>query len=248
MLYESEWLSLLDMRERLKARGHEAAEAESAICLALPDMRLRRWAIAKVTYAPTGGTLAPAQVRGIEFTEGIKLKLAIPYDLKRDDIDWDNSRPKRPWPYGPWQHQLLAHVARIEVSRKNFDKAFPLRAPAAETTSAAAEEAQPIASEPDRPRGEIVDEPISDNSPAAPAKGNAAKAVKKSRRKKKTRGKKRATKLERARRAISEIYGLDGVSSEKTDAELFDEVCRHLGADLDDISLDTVRRAAGRRK
>jgi hypothetical protein len=92
------------------------------------------------------------------------------------------------------------------------------------------------------------EELIPDNLPAAPARGEAGKAVRKSRRKKKTRRKKRAPKLERARCAIFERYGPDGVPSEKTDAELFDEVCRHLGADLDDISLETVRRAAGRRK
>jgi hypothetical protein len=84
VLYDPAWLSLLDLRERLKARGHEAAEVETAICLALRDMKFKlHIAIEKVTYAPTGGTLAPAQVHEITFKEGVKLRPTIPFDLNR---------------------------------------------------------------------------------------------------------------------------------------------------------------------
>ena len=126
-LYDPDWLSLLDARERLKARGAEADEAETALCLALRDRKLKvHITIEKVTYAPTGATLSPTYVRELEFKEGVKLQLAVPADLKPADIDWDNSHPLRPWPYGPWQHQLLAHVSRIEVSRTDLEGAFAI--------------------------------------------------------------------------------------------------------------------------
>ena len=126
-LYDSDWLSLLDARERLKARGAEADEAEMAICFALRDGKLKvHITIEKVTYAPTRGMLSPSHVRALEFEEGIKLRLRVPFDLKPEDIDWDNSRPTRLWPYGPWQHQLLAHVSRIEVSRTDLEGTFAI--------------------------------------------------------------------------------------------------------------------------
>jgi hypothetical protein len=126
-LYDSDWLSLLDARERLKARGAEADEAETAICFALRDGKLKvHITIEKVTYAPTRGTLSPNHVRALEFREGIKLRLRVPFGLKPEDIDWDNSRPTRPWPYGPWQHQLLAHVSRIKVSRTDLEGTFAI--------------------------------------------------------------------------------------------------------------------------
>jgi hypothetical protein len=146
VLYDPAWLSLLDARERLKARGHEAAEAETAICLALGDRKLKwRPTTGKVTYAPTGATLAPSQVRELAFREGVKLRLEWPFNLKPEEIDWDNSRPKGPWPYRPWQLELLAHVVRIEVSREDFDIVFPVRPDPAETASQADEESPPVA-------------------------------------------------------------------------------------------------------
>ena len=126
-LYDPDWLSLLDARERLKAKGAEAVEAETAICLVLRDGKLKvHITIEKVTYAPTRATLSAAYVRSLEFKEGIKLRLCVPFDLKPEDIDWDNSHPTRAWPYGPWQDELLAHVARIEVWRADFERAFPM--------------------------------------------------------------------------------------------------------------------------
>jgi hypothetical protein len=126
-LYDPDWLSLLDARERLKARGAEAVEAETAICLVLRDGKLKvHITIEKVTYAPTRATLSPTYVRALEFKEGSKLRLPVPFDLKPEGIDWDNSRPTRPWPYGPWQHQLLAHISRIEVSRTDLEGTFAI--------------------------------------------------------------------------------------------------------------------------
>lgn len=91
----------------------------------------------KVTYARTGATLDPTYVRRLEFEEGVKIRLAVPADLKPADIDWDNSRLLRPLPYEPWQHQLLAHV-RGEVLRTDWERAFPMlrTANAAEETRA----------------------------------------------------------------------------------------------------------------
>jgi hypothetical protein len=127
VLYDPDWLSLLDARERLRARGAAQAEVETAICLAARDLKFRiRVTIGGVIYAPTGATLDPTYIRALEFKEGHKLRLRVPSDLKPEDIDWDNSRPTRPWPYGPWQHQLLAQVSRIEVSRADFERTFAI--------------------------------------------------------------------------------------------------------------------------
>lgn len=146
MLYDPDWLSLLEARERLTARGAAQAEAETAICLALRDRKFRlQWTIEKVTYARTGATLDPTHVRALEFTEGSKLRLAIPANLKRADIDWDNSRLLRPQPYGPWQHQLLAHVAKLMISRVDFEREFLPKTtlPPVEAKGAAREETSP---------------------------------------------------------------------------------------------------------
>jgi hypothetical protein len=167
VLYDPDWLSLLDARERLKARGAEAVETETAICLALRDRKLRlQWTLEKVTYAPNGATLSPTYVRALEFREGIKLKLAVPADIKPADIDWDNSRPLRPRPYGPWQHQLLAHVAKLMISRADFERVFPLKeadAPLspAEAAAGTREEASPPSAgdrKDARPSGEAIGE------------------------------------------------------------------------------------------
>jgi hypothetical protein len=127
VLYDPGWLSLLDARERLRARGAARAEVETAICLATRDLKFKiHVTIERAIYAPTGATLSPTYIRALEFKEGIKLRLRVPFDLKPEDIDWDNSRPTRAWPYGPWQHALLAHIARIEVWRADFERAFPM--------------------------------------------------------------------------------------------------------------------------
>jgi hypothetical protein len=126
VLYDPDWLSFPDARERLKAKGAEATEAEIAICLALRDRKLNvHVTLEKVIYGPTGETLDPTDVRALESNEGFKFRVAMP-DLKPADIDWDNSRPKAPWPYGPWEQELLAHVARIEVSRADLEREFPM--------------------------------------------------------------------------------------------------------------------------
>ena len=254
MLYDPDWLSLLDARERLKARGAEATEAESAICLALRDRKLRpRWTLGKVTYAPTGATLSPTYIRELEFKEGNKLRLAVPADLKPADIDWDNSRPLRPLPYGPWQHQLLAHVSRVEVSRTDLEKAFPMlrAANAAEKGRGADEppakaegEAQGETSPPNGPGRDGIARPKNNSAPMdlsdEPRREGEPTGHK--------RRKKRGTKVERATRAIVELEHLRGSLAELTNSELFSAVCKHLGMRETEISLETVRRAAGRRK
>jgi hypothetical protein len=128
VLYDPDWLSLLDLRERLRARGASQADAGAAVCLALRDRNFtQRYELDKVTYARTGATLDPLHVAALEFREGVKLRLSVPFNLTPDELDWDNSRPKGPWPYGPWQHQLLAHIAKIWILRAAFDRTFPLK-------------------------------------------------------------------------------------------------------------------------
>jgi hypothetical protein len=235
VLYDPDWLSLLDARERLKAKGADASEVESAICNALRDRKLKVRVIPeKVIYGPTGATLDPAEVRALEFDEG-KFRPEIP-DPTPGDIDWDNSRPTRPWAYGPWQHELLAHVARIEVSRADLERVFPMlkgATPLPPKAEAATEAA----------REENVGSP-DDSAPTTPSdqtRGEGQPTGHKRRRK-------QETKLDRAKRAIAELKSLEVSVAELTDSELHDEVCKRLGKSLGNISQETVRRAAGRRK
>jgi hypothetical protein len=247
VLYDPDWLSLLDARERLKAMVAETTEAESAICLALRDRELRlHWTLEKVTYAPTGATLSPTYIRALEFKEGNKLRLP-------EGINWDNSRPMLPWPYGPWQHQLLAHLAKLMISRADFERVFPML-PAAN----AAEEGRGANEPPAKAEGEVQGETSPPNGPgreeiAWPKNDSAPMDLSDEPRRedeptRRKRRKKAATKLERATRAIVELEHLRGSLAELTDSELFSGVCKHLGVGENDISLETVRRAAGRRK
>jgi hypothetical protein len=249
VLYDPDWLSLLDARERLRARGAAQAEAETAICLALQDRKFRRhWILEKATYARTGATLTPTYVRALEFEEGNKLRLAVPADLKPADIDWDNSRPLRPWPYGPWQHQLLAQVAKLTISRVDFETVFPLKASAplpAEMDGKKPEQSSP-SNEPNPE--EIIRTTLPDEAKAvakeagetgeeaSPPLGGAGRRTRAS------------SKENQARDAILEIWGSSGIPAKVTNKAARREICKHLKIREDDMSEDTVRRAAGRRK
>ena len=249
MLYDPDWLSLLDARERLKAKGAEATEAEIAICNALRDKKLKvQVTPEKVIYRSTGATLAPDDVRQLEFDEG-KFKVEIPFDLTRKDINWKASRPKAPWSYGSWQYGLLEHVARIEVSRADFESVFsrlltaPL--PPAEMDGKKPEQSSP-SNEPNPE--EIIRTTLPDEAKAvakeagetgeeaSPPLGGAGRRTRAS------------SKENKARDAILEIWGSSRIPAKVTNKAARREICKHLKIREDDMSEDTVRRAAGRRK
>jgi hypothetical protein len=240
-LYDPDWLSLLDARERLKAKGVVQVEAETAICLVVRDRKLKvRFVIEKVIYAPTGGTLETWRVRKLGFEEGMTLRVAVPFDLTRKDINWKASRPKAPWPYGQWQHQLMAHVARIDVSRTDLEREFPmLKVPGAtedrratdkppvEALGDAGEEALP-------PKAEAAAEEAREES-VGPADGRAPKVI-------------RASSKEYRAKVAADARWPGGVPPEVSDKEARREICKDIRMKEDEISIETVRRAIGRRK
>ena len=52
-----------------------------------------------------------------------RFRLRVPADLAPEDLDWENSRPRRPWPLG---QGYFAHIARLELSRRDLERVFSL--------------------------------------------------------------------------------------------------------------------------
>ncbi len=90
MLYESQWWGLSESVTRVaEARGARPDAVQIGICQAISDRAiplrcglLRR---AMDSFCAPGKELNERQID-------------IPSDLKPEDFDWENSRPKQPWP------------------------------------------------------------------------------------------------------------------------------------------------------
>lgn len=224
MLYDPDWLTIAEAWLRLTERGEDQAEAEAAICLALAERKLRlAWTIERVIYAPTGGTLDLRHVQAMEFRDGNKLRLSVPSNLKPADIDWDNSRPLGPWPYRPWQYQLLAHVRELKIWRAHFERVFPAPAVAPQV-----DEAGERSTEAEGATVNSLDEPV-----AAKALNNSAG---------------HAIPRFWAKRALDELYP-DGVPDHVTNDALISAVETLAKAKGWKVGKrDTILRAAGRRR
>jgi hypothetical protein len=111
--------SLSEAREFLIASGLSASEAETDICRALRDGEIRfKHAIERVTFR--GHAVHPVTFRRLDRS---RFRLRVPADLAPEDLDWENSRPRMPWPLG---EGYFAHIARLELSRRNLGKVFSL--------------------------------------------------------------------------------------------------------------------------
>jgi hypothetical protein len=120
--YEPEWISFSEARQRLMSRGLTQPEAETDITLAYRDRKLNYRATPEKITTLSGGTISTHFLRRLAFKNELKLRLAIPHDLGPADIDWENSRPRKPWRYGdPWQ-EFLAHIAKLELSSKDVTR------------------------------------------------------------------------------------------------------------------------------
>jgi hypothetical protein len=131
--YIPDLLSLSEARELAMRSGHSASEAETDISRALREGKIRfRRAFEQVTFR--GRTVDPELFRRMTFEDRNRFRLRVPADLAPEDLDWENSRPGRPWPLG---EGYFAHIARLELSRRDLEKVFSL----VKTKASAREEA-----------------------------------------------------------------------------------------------------------
>ena len=122
MRYPPNWLSLLEARELLIASGLSSREAEIDITRALREGKIQfKRAIERVTFR--GHVVDPEVMRRMIFEDGNRFHLGVPADLATEDLDWDSSRPRRPWPLG---EGYFAHIARLELLRRDLEKVFSL--------------------------------------------------------------------------------------------------------------------------
>jgi hypothetical protein len=118
--YPPNWLSLSEARELLIASGLLASEAETDIPRALRERKIHfKRAIKGVTFR--GHAVQPEVFRQMTVQDGNRFRLRVPADLAPEDLDWENSRPRRPWPLG---EGYFAHIVRLELSRRDLEKVF----------------------------------------------------------------------------------------------------------------------------
>jgi hypothetical protein len=115
--YSPDLHSLSEAREFLIASGLSASEAETDICRALREGKIRsKHAIELVTVRDHA--VHPETFRRLDRS---RFRLCVPADLAPEDLDWENSRPRRPWPLG---EGYFAHIARLELSRRDLERVF----------------------------------------------------------------------------------------------------------------------------
>jgi flagellar biosynthesis GTPase FlhF len=120
--YPPNWLSLLEARELPIASGISAREAETDITRALREGTIRsERAFEQVTFR--GHTVDPELFRRMTVEDRNRFRLRVPADLAAEDLDWDSSRPRRPWPLG---EGYFAPIAWLELSRGDLEKVFSL--------------------------------------------------------------------------------------------------------------------------
>jgi hypothetical protein len=95
-----EWSRLGDaLSQVIEASGVTEEQAKHAICGAIVDGRMRlRFAL----FQPFRGL--------VHFAGGDPHDPWVPLHLTAGDLDWSNSRPRRPWPpRGTWRDPLYSH-------------------------------------------------------------------------------------------------------------------------------------------
>jgi hypothetical protein len=119
--YIPDLLSLSEARELAIASGHSMSEAETDICRALREKSIRsRRAFERVTFR--GYTVDPELFRRMAFEDGNRFSLARA-GRPGTRGPWENSRPRKPWPLG---EGYFAHIARLELSRRDLERVLSL--------------------------------------------------------------------------------------------------------------------------
>jgi hypothetical protein len=230
MAYVPDWETLAETLARVMTTNELLrSKAKLDICRALREAKLRpRYWVERV-QTPDGFDVdlrAVGQPRSRFDQRDLIGRPRVPPDLIPDDIDWVNSRPKSPWPD---KRRFRVGIAKIE-----FLTAEVIRVLCRGRTGRAASDPL-LGGSPAGLEFHTSDVAFAEQVP----KTDVATADQVAPRRHSS-----SAKRDRAKRAIDEEYS-GGVPKGTTDMELFRAVGRKLGADTP--SLETVRRAAGRR-
>jgi hypothetical protein len=118
--YEPDWILLSEARARLKSRGFTDSEAETDITLALSDGKFRLSCKIEAVATFSGEPVHRLSPPLLSLKRQGRLQLSVPRDLAPDDLDWENSSSRKPWPYSGF----LAHFSELRLRTKDFDKVF----------------------------------------------------------------------------------------------------------------------------
>lgn len=119
MAYIPDWDTLAEAQARVTACGYSISESERDICCALRDGKLhQRYRLigVRTPYWSEVSRRAIGQPRGPSDLRDIIGWPHVPVDLSPDDIDWENSCPKRPWRDA---RGFIVDIDKIEVSTKD---------------------------------------------------------------------------------------------------------------------------------
>lgn len=120
MLYTRAWEGLAEAAKQvMEGEAASQAEAQTNLCQAIKDKTVR--VRAKLGLHADGiRTMADTILEGEEFS--------IPPDLRPEDINWDSSRPLKPWPVprGERAPRGFWHLEWIEVFAADVTKVFGL--------------------------------------------------------------------------------------------------------------------------
>jgi hypothetical protein len=113
MVYVPDWESLAETLTRLIATGLSMSEAQRDICRAVADRKIRFRATDNRIETRAGSAVDPRLPGILSLRQGEGPKLLVPRDLSSDDIDWEKSRPKKPWRDN---NGFLVHIGKLELS------------------------------------------------------------------------------------------------------------------------------------
>ena len=249
MPYTPDWEPLADALRRVIATGVGDTEARTDLCRAVADKKIR----VQVTIAASEGRLADAVFSG--------QRVLVPARLNPNDFDWEQSHPHRPWtvggsvvgpksyydPYRTWERR---QIGLIELATADVQRLFG-SSPAKPKRQAAAEDSGL--------KNSIgPQQPTTEEASSGAEQDSGAGAIDVPRR---TRAMPPMPKEPGPRReawkALTQRFPNGMIPDKYTGAELHIIVNRHIeklpsdaleGRLHQQVSRDTVLRAAGRRK
>ena len=134
--YQPDYEPLSDTLKRLMSHGLTETEAKLDICLALRDRKKIKPRISGTIVTSTGVPITdPRIARTLRFVDPIDVQIVIPRDLTPDHLDWENSRPLKPW---PCRSGLFAIITRLELLIERVKWEWRLTTPAAQESTAPA--------------------------------------------------------------------------------------------------------------
>jgi hypothetical protein len=251
MAYVPDWETLAQTLARVMTTNElSRSKAKLDICRALREAKLHpRYWVERV-QTPDGFEIdlrAVGQPRSRFDQRDVIGRPRVPPDLIPDDIDWVNSRPKSPWLD---RRRFRVGIAKIELLTADVIRVL-CRGRTGKATSSALLGGSPAGPEVQAP--EPLSPPTTDVAFAKQVAGPESQTPEPVPTLKTEVGTadqvpprrhSSSAKRDRAQRAIDEEYP-GGVPEGTTDMELFEAVGRRLGRETP--SLETVRRAAGRR-